>query len=67
MVTVENTMSRSAEHYRNRARELREQAAAREEKISREILMNAAEQCEEMAVAIEAKERAGPGQPLTRN
>jgi hypothetical protein len=53
---VEGGMSgRSPQHYRNRARELRAEAASREEEISREILIHVAEQCEQMAAEIEAR------------
>jgi hypothetical protein len=48
---------RSSQHYRNRASELRAEAAGRAEAITRDILIHVAEQCEQMAAEIEARAR----------
>lgn len=60
-------MSHNAQHYRNRARELREEAAVRDEETVRNILINVAEQCEKMANELEARARPRPAQPHGHN
>ena len=50
--------NRSPQHYRTRASELRAEAAARAEEVSRDILLHVAEQCEQMASEIEARAEA---------
>ena len=57
-------MSHNAEHYRKRAKELRQEAAARDEETVRNILINVAEQCEKMANDLEARGPARSAQPL---
>ena len=54
---------RSPQHYRNRARELRAEAAGRTEAITRDILIHVAQQCEQMAAEIEARTSKGETQP----
>lgn len=40
---------RDAQHYRNRAKELKAEAAKRTDDIAKNVLLHAAEQCEQMA------------------
>ncbi|HWF64657.1 MAG TPA: hypothetical protein VN685_08610 [Rhizomicrobium sp.] len=51
--------NRSPQHYRNRASELRAEAAGRAEELSRDILLHVAQQCEQLAAEIEARAREG--------
>jgi hypothetical protein len=46
---------RNPEHYLSRAKELRTEAARRSDEIARNILINAAEQCEQMARNLELR------------
>lgn len=48
---------RNPQHYRNRARELRVEAGGRAEDVTRLILMNVADQCEQLANEMEAREK----------
>ena len=54
--------NRTPQHYRNRANELRAEAARRAEDVSRNILIHVAEQCEQMANEIEARAASAPAQ-----
>src|SRR6185437_7482682 len=51
--------NRSPQHYRNRANELRAEAAGRAEELTRDILLHVAQQCEQLAAEIEARAREG--------
>ncbi|HUO02000.1 MAG TPA: hypothetical protein VMU31_04415 [Rhizomicrobium sp.] len=48
---------RNPQHYRNRASELRAEAAIRAEEVTRTILMDVAAQCEQLANEMEARFR----------
>jgi len=54
---------RTPQHYRNRASELRAEAAHRAEDVSRDILIHVAEQCEQMADEIEARAQKANAAP----
>lgn len=48
---------RTPEHYRNRAKELLAEADKRSDDIARNILIHAAQQCEQMAADLELRGR----------